>query len=401
MPRKPLMLILLLIFTFFLPRDYAIASSEFEPGGEPYSGLPICQPEFYADQTSECLPLGPSEVLSNLAAEGIEYPAPPLPASHPDKSLTELTINLAKINLPITENAYIYGSLDGAINGGESGKPLQAGEIVYVSFSEQVSVNGNAYVSPKSGGWMRASPISGYSQFQGLTFSETPQQDFGWIISPTRPRSSPDYQAEELDYEIPRETVVQIYDIEEVNGTKWFMVDLNRWVDDINIAQLIVNQTPPEGVPGDRWIELNLHEQTIAVYENRELVFASLIASGVDPYFTRPGLFQIYEKKPLETMSGAFAADRSDYYHLEDVPWTLYFDEARALHGAYWRAMFGYEQSHGCVNMSVGDSRWVYDWADVGDWVYVWDPSGRTPTDPGFYGAGGASHKRSCIGLDP
>ena len=89
-------------------------------------------------------------------------------------------------------------------------------------------------------------------------------------------------------------------------------------------------------------------------------------------------------------MSGAFEADKSDYYYLEDVPWTMYFDQARAIHGAYWRAMFGYEQSHGCVNMSVGDAHWVYDWAKEGDWVFVHDPSGATPTDPKFYTNGGA-----------
>ena len=46
---------------------------------------------------------------------------------------------------------------------------------------------------------------------------------------------------------------------------------------------------------------------------------------------------------------------------------------------------FGSELSHGCINLSVGDSHWLYDWADVGDYVYVWDPSGLTPTDPAFY----------------
>ena len=65
-------------------------------------------------------------------------------------------------------------------------------------------------------------------------------------------------------------------------------------------------------------------------------------STGVDPFWTRPGIFQIYVKKPAETMSGATEADRSDYYYLEDVPWTMYFDEERALHGAYWHNMFGY-----------------------------------------------------------
>ena len=29
-----------------------------------------------------------------------------------------------------------------------------------------------------------------------------------------------------------------------------------------------------------------------------------------------------------------------------------------------------------------------HDFPVVGDWVYVWDPSGKTPTDPAFYQEG-------------
>jgi lipoprotein-anchoring transpeptidase ErfK/SrfK len=168
------------------------------------------------------------------------------------------------------------------------------------------------------------------------------------------------------------------------------MIGPEEWVHHTAIGRVIPNKTPPEGASAERWIEINLYEQTLAVYENRELVFATLIASGLDPFWTRPGLFQIYSKLPTTPMRGSFEADRSDAYYLEDVPWTMYFDKARALHGAYWRSNLGFPQSHGCVNLSVGDSRWLFDWAQEGDWVYVWDPSGETPTDPAFYGEGGA-----------
>jgi lipoprotein-anchoring transpeptidase ErfK/SrfK len=66
----------------------------------------------------------------------------------------------------------------------------------------------------------------------------------------------------------------------------------------------------------------------------------------------------------------------------------MYFDQARAIHGSYWRTFFGYPQSHGCINLSPGDSNWVFQWANEGDWVYVFDPSGKTPTDPEYYGPG-------------
>ena len=153
---------------------------------------------------------------------------------------------------------------------------------------------------------------------------------------------------------------------------------------------VVPSEMPPEGVTNGRWVEVNLEQQTVAVYQDNRLVFASVIASGLPGTWTQPGLFQIYQKKPTENMSGAFTADRSDYYYLEDVPWTMYFDQARALHGTYWHNSFGVPQSRGCVNLSVGDAQWIFNWAEEGDWIYVWDPSGQTPTDPDLYGGGGA-----------
>ncbi len=164
------------------------------------------------------------------------------------------------------------------------------------------------------------------------------------------------------------------------------MIGLDQWVEARKVAQVSINTQSPDGSNGtSRWIDVNLSEQSLAVYDDYQLVFATMIASGLDPFWTRPGLFQIKVKKESETMRNN---DPSDFYYLEDVPWTMYFDGPRALHGAYWRTCFGYPQSHGCVNLSVGDAHWLFNWARVGDWVYVHDPTGKTPTDPALYTGG-------------
>ena len=119
----------------------------------------------------------------------------------------------------------------------------------------------------------------------------------------------------------------------------------------------------------------------MAVYEGERLVYATLVSSGLGAWPTRPGLFQIYSKLESTKMSGAYAADKSDFYYLEDVPWTMYFDQSIALHGAYWHDGYGFPKSHGCVNLAPKDSRWLYGWAEIGTTVYVYDPSGLTPTD--------------------
>ena len=49
-------------------------------------------------------------------------------------------------------------------------------------------------------------------------------------------------------------------------------------------------------------------------------------------------------------MDGDVATDGP--YSIEDVPWIMYFNGSYALHGAFWHANFGHEQSHGCVNLS-------------------------------------------------
>jgi hypothetical protein len=183
--------------------------------------------------------------------------------------------------------------------------------------------------------------------------------------------------------------MVQVFGEEKVDDNVWYQIGPDEWAPARYIARVIPNPTPPAGVTGDRWMEVNLFDQTLAVYDHRQLVFATIIASGADPFWTRPGVFQIFEKHDLAPMSGASESDGSDAYNLQDVPWTMYYDGPRALHGAYWRAKMGFTQSHGCVNLTVADAHWLYDWANLGDYVYVWDPSGKTPTDPDLIKGGG------------
>jgi len=351
--------------------------------------MALCLPGIYLEDPEDCLPLGSSQILTDLARKGLTVPLKPLPAGKPDTNYVNLDQNYAKLNLQTGVKAAFYPNLDSAVAGINAFRFLPAGNLLYIAYAHQSDVGGKHFVQMETGEWVRASPTY-YSPFQGLLFSKAPSNSFGWILDQNNPSREAGYQAETINENLVREQIVQVYDAVEADNTTWYMIGLGKWVEQRYIAVVNVMQAPPDGVTNGRWIEVNLEQQTLVVYDNNQIVFATIIATGVDPYFTQPGLSQIYEKKDLETMTGAFAADKSDYYYLENVPWTMYFDQNRALHGAYWRALFGYPQSHGCVNLSVGDSHWIYDWAQVGDWVYVWDPSGQTPTDPSFYGQGGA-----------
>lgn len=385
------LLVALLALTFF---HNSASAAEMPPAAD--NGV-LCLPGIYLLDNPECLPAGPAAYRTEMARQGMVLPLAPLPGRKPDFALTQV---FTRYGLVRTVNAPVYGSVEDALKGNKKNAVRRIDSpFSYISYTDEAVVDGKRFYMIGPGEWMTANDVSRIGSvplFQGLVFSRTPENAFGWVLSylsngPVLTKRTPGYENQDYtDHALNNLEVVQIYGETLVGEEAWYRVGPDEWVHQNVIARVLPNTTPPQGVTGDRWIEVNLFEQTISVYENRKLVFATLIASGLEPFWTRPGLFQIYSKIDTTPMRGSFEADRSDAYYLEDVPWTMYFDQARALHGAYWRANLGFPQSHGCVNLTVGDARWLFDWAIEGDWVYVWDPSGKTPVNPDQYTAGGA-----------
>lgn len=384
-------------FRAYTPSSLAIGVKE-DLKEESYLGEVICLPEQYNDSLpDDCVSLGPANYMYRMASVGITFPKRPFSGKLPDPSLTHLDIRYGEV---VNINAPVFSSLEAA-------EKHRKSEVIrrldspysFISYSEEALIDGRRFYMVEYGGWMTAndvSRISSPSNFQGVTFTRTPSRQFGWILYPTPTKRTPGFQMEDYSgLEVARYDVVEVFAEEHVDNMNWYMIAPDEWIPEKQeyqrrIGRVFPNTKPPEGVENGRWVEINLGEQTIAVYDNHELIFASLLTSGMEPFWTRPGLFEIYEKLDSTPMRGSFEVDQSDAYYLEDVPWTMYYDKARALHGAYWHNRFGAVLSHGCVNLSVGDAHWIYDWAEVGDWVYVWDPTGETPTDPKFYGDGGA-----------
>ncbi len=384
--------ILFHLLTFFLlvavlPEkiNTVMSGGQDTPPKEPESGSVVCPPGVYPTVPDDCLPLGPSTYLTQLAANGITLPIQPLPAYPPDPELNALPYAYFRVT---NNGAPLYGSLEDAMAGQNPVQTLDPGEI-YISYTDREENDQGVFYRLRNGLWVSGdgSRIS-VPSFQGQLFSSTPHNAFGWILGTTPSYTAPSLTSPKTGNIYYRYHVVQIFSAQDSKGGGWKLIGPDEWIQESSVAEVDPRSTPPPGVTGDRWIEVNLQEQTLAVYDKGRMVFATLVASGVDSFWTRPGLFKIYIKKPTETMSDAATASQTDYYYIQDVPWTMYFDEERALHGAYWHNGFGYPRSHGCVNMSVGDSHWLYNWANVGDYVYVYDPSGKTPTDPSLYGSG-------------
>jgi lipoprotein-anchoring transpeptidase ErfK/SrfK len=119
----------------------------------------------------------------------------------------------------------------------------------------------------------------------------------------------------------------------------------------------------PESLTGERWIDVDITNQRLTAYVGQTPVFVAPVSTGIWKYPTVTGTYHIYVKYRAADMSGGSGAD---YYYLRDVPYVMYFFRGYGLHGTYWHNNFGTPMSHGCVNLSIPDAEWLFNFAEVG-----------------------------------
>jgi lipoprotein-anchoring transpeptidase ErfK/SrfK len=105
----------------------------------------------------------------------------------------------------------------------------------------------------------------------------------------------------------------------------------------------------------EKWIEVDLSEQKVIAFEGASPIRIFSISSGLPGTPTVTGTFRIRAKVRSQTMSGPG-------YSLPNVEWVQYFFSDYAFHGAYWHNNFGNPMSHGCINMTNEDAKWLFDW---------------------------------------
>lgn len=123
-----------------------------------------------------------------------------------------------------------------------------------------------------------------------------------------------------------------------------------------------------------RWLDVELSEQTLTIYEGATPVFVTLISSGAGDNPTPRGVFRIWHKQALGDMSSLPGAD--DSYTVEDVPWVMYFHRRFALHASFWHNKFGRRRSHGCINLSPLDAALVFGQTSPAmppGWTFVYE----------------------------
>ncbi|MEL6405803.1 MAG: L,D-transpeptidase family protein [Chloroflexota bacterium] len=237
----------------------------------------------------------------------------------------------------------------------------------------------DGWIQAEDGDWIRME--DGYSvpasEFTGVLLPEDWTLPFGWILDITGiyassvPGGEPDSNTGLVPLHYER---FNIYDeVLADDGWVYYLVGPDQWVKQIYMT--VIKPTPrPDDVFG-RWVAVDLFEQSLVAYDGNRPVFATLISTGLPGTETNEGVFEVWARLERDGMSGATGAPNA--YALQSVPWVQYFDDGISLHGTYWHDLFGYRRSRGCVNLSISDSRWVYDFftptAQAGDpsFVYV------------------------------
>lgn len=181
-----------------------------------------------------------------------------------------------------------------------------------------------------------------------------------------------------------REAVAMSEERVEVQGQQWWRTKAGDWLRSSGVRAIQRRSEFPDWArDGQIWVDVSINQQTLVAYEGQRAVYATLVSTGVDGLLdpatsksTKTGVFHIVSKHLTATMNSDAPEDA---YEMREVPWVQYFSAGYALHGAYWHDAFGQPRSHGCINLSPLDARWLFHFTHPGlpqDW------HGTIPSEP-------------------
>ncbi len=156
------------------------------------------------------------------------------------------------------------------------------------------------------------------------------------------------------------------------DGKAWYLVqdeadkNVHSFVPTVQLHPISPEEITPlsPDVPmGMKHIDVNLATQTLNCSEYDQVVFTTLVSTGLPGLMATPyGNKIIEDKLPSRNMSTTSRL-ADDIIPLVGVPWCSFFtEEGHAFHGTYWHDNFGVPMSHGCINMRTEDAKWLFRW---------------------------------------
>jgi lipoprotein-anchoring transpeptidase ErfK/SrfK len=330
------------------------------PGPIPTTNTPIpsATATVSATATATSLPTAtPTETPPPTFTPEPDWYAPPDPA------LAVLKYHYAEVT---NAQARVYASFEDA-----TGKTGNFGHLpkfpAYAAYTTtRTAADGHAYYLVNYG-WMDGQDLQLLtpSTFSGLRLTREVTFRFGWVLAETHSLNAAGqtvgtYARYQVVHEVPA----------AAHKPGYIAIGPDEWLPQDSVA-LVDPAVPPDAGPGTcRFIYANLTSQTLSVYDGCKLVYATLISSGKNSW-TFEGRFAILYKVDYSSITPP--PESTSEYYIEGVPFFMTYSGDFGFHAAYWHDAFGSAASHGCINLSPADARWLYDWAWLGERVIVSD----------------------------
>jgi hypothetical protein len=144
------------------------------------------------------------------------------------------------------------------------------------------------------------------------------------------------------------------------------------WADGAGLKVLTEEDVAPINPtidPNEKKIAANLDNQTLSCFEGNTEVYFCRISSGLK--YDADGQISNKLATPVgnllthwKIISINMTAGTSQAgYSTPAVPWsTSISGDGIAIHGAFWHNAFGEKRSHGCINVSPDDAKWIFRW---------------------------------------
>ncbi|MEK6753893.1 MAG: L,D-transpeptidase family protein [Chloroflexota bacterium] len=126
----------------------------------------------------------------------------------------------------------------------------------------------------------------------------------------------------------------------------------------------------PDYNPDEKTISVDLDYQSLSCFEGPNEVFFCRISSGkaydpitgqISDQFATPAGNLITHWKIISKNMTVGSAQAG--YSTPAVPWSTFISgDGIAIHGAFWHNAFGEKRSHGCINVSPENAKWIFRW---------------------------------------
>jgi hypothetical protein len=275
---------------------------------------------------------------------------------------------------------YYFAGQDGSlayarieeVDVGEPKMTLEPGFAVAIV--EEQEITGHRYGRTNRGLWVpmrdfgpaRTLPLQGAV----LAPSNEPVIPVAWVVvdhAPIYARNGGSFSPTGASLE----RFEQVQWLEEKGGMSgsYARIGDTQWIRQKDVRHPTKEPPPPEPEIewGARWIDIELATQTLVAYEGTTPAFATIVSTGRGqrkghPFETPKGVHRIWVKLLTTTMDNLEDDNASRYWRIEDVPFVQFFSKGVALHAAFWHRSFGNVRSHGCVNLTPLDARWLFSW---------------------------------------